>query len=150
MICTCGIASKEKCRELFDATLVKEFSDILYARVHRLTVDTYSLQHPSYIETAKSFAAHLTGMCCTMKYGNDRALMKTLQHWLNGKIQLEKPPLLRKVGSLTIAHIAEAKDGKEHAKLVEEWANDVWNAYAVYHRLAKDWVEQAKRLSKKR
>ena len=145
MACTCGIESKQKCKELFEAVLVKEYSDIQYGHVHRLTVDSYALQHPPYTESIKSFAAHLTGMCCTMEYGNDRELLKLLRKWLDGKVQLEKPPLLTDVGSLTIAHVAAAKDGKEHAKLVEEWAKDVWNSYAVYHTLAKDWIERARR-----
>jgi hypothetical protein len=62
-LCSCGLASKDKCKEIFEAILLKEFSDFRYAKVHRLTVDTYSLQHPDdYMISAKSFAAHLTGM----------------------------------------------------------------------------------------
>jgi hypothetical protein len=32
------------CQEIFETILTKEFSDFRYARVHRLTVDTYCLQ----------------------------------------------------------------------------------------------------------
>ncbi|MFQ5633006.1 MAG: DUF5946 family protein [bacterium] len=146
MACSCGIQSKQKCKEIFDATLVKEFSDFRYAKVHRLTVDAYSLQHPDeYMVSPKSYAAHLTGMCCAMGYGNDRDLLRILQKWLNGKKQLQKPPLPENFGSLTISHIANAKDGAEHEKLVYEWALDAWNAYSGYHELAKDWIETAKR-----
>jgi len=28
-------------------------------------------------------------------------------------------------------------------KLVKEWAADVWNAYAVNHDLAKNWIKVA-------
>ncbi len=33
--------------------------------------------------------------------------------------------------------------GPQHIKLVKEWAADVWNAYAIYHDLAKDWIKLA-------
>lgn len=146
MPCSCGLPSQSSCQEMFDAILVREFSDFRYGRVHRLTVDTYSLQHPSpYMISAKSFAAHLTGMGCIVEYGNDRNLLRLLQQWLDGKKQLDKPELLKHVGDLTIAHIIDAKDAEEHIRLVQEWAADVWHAYTVYHDLAKEWIEQAKR-----
>lgn len=146
MVCSCGLTSSQECKEIFETIIAKEFSDFRYAKVYRLTVDTYSLQHPDpYMISAKSFAAHLTGMCCAMEYGNDRNLLRILQEWLNGKKQLEKPKLLDNLGSLTILHVANAPDGAEHARLVKEWASDVWDAYGEYHGLAKEWIESAKR-----
>ena len=147
MTCSCGLTSAAECKEHFDEILAKEFSDYRYARIHRLTVDTYSLQHPDpYMISAKSFAAHLTGMCCAMEHENDRDLMRTLQQWLNGKREdLEKPPLSEDLGELTIAHIIDADNAAEHEKQVAEWAADVWSAYAVHHDLARDWIEMAKR-----
>jgi hypothetical protein len=54
----------EDCREFFEALLAQEYSDFRYARMHRVVVDAYALQHPAqYIASAKSFAAHLTGAC---------------------------------------------------------------------------------------
>lgn len=150
MLCSCGLPSRQRCQEIFETILTKEYSDFRYAKVHRLTADTYCLQHPAvYMISPKSFAAHLTGMCCAMEYGNDPHLLKILQKWLNGKKQLEKPPMLENLGSLTIAHLANAKDSTEHAKLVKEWAIDVWNAYSVYHDLAKDWIEMAKLMARR-
>jgi len=148
MICSCGFNSNQKCKEFFDTIIAREFSDFRYARVHRLTVDTYSLQHPDpYLISAKSFAAHLTGMCCAMEYDNDRNLLRILQQWLNGKKQLEKPKLLDNVGNLTISSVVRAGDGTEHAKLVKEWAENVWDAYALYHNLAREWIDMAKQES---
>lgn len=145
MVCSCGFTSKEKCKEIFEMILAKEFTDFRYAKVHRLTVDTYALQHPEiYMISPKSFAAHLTGMCCAMEYGNDPELLRLLQKWLNGKKHLEKPQVLEKTGSMAISHVANARDAAEHTRLVNEWATDVWHAYHVYHDLARDWIEQAK------
>jgi hypothetical protein len=87
-----------------------------------------------------------------MEYANDPKLLRLLQQWLNGKKQLEKPQMLDNLGSLTILHVAEARDASEHIKLVYEWAADVWSAYYVYHNLARGWIETAKAeyLSRKR
>lgn len=147
MNCSCGLESEAECKQHFETVLVKEFSDFGYMKIHRLTVDAYSLQHPDpYMLSAKSFAAHLTGMCCFMEYGGDRALLRALQRWLGGKREdLEKPELLEDVGELTIAHIIGALDATEHERRVEEWAADVWRAYAVYHDLARDWIGTARR-----
>jgi len=82
-----GIPSK--CKETFDEIMAKEFSDYRFGRVHRLTVDTYALQHPDpYMISPKSFAAHLTGMCCALDYHNDQELLRFLQKWLSEGKQL--------------------------------------------------------------
>ncbi|MFA9454429.1 MAG: DUF5946 family protein [Candidatus Aminicenantaceae bacterium] len=143
MACSCGAPSQGECHAYFEAILAKEFSDLRYAKAHRLTVDTYSLQHPAvYMVSAKSFAAHLTGMCCAIEHGNDPGLLRKLQRWLNGKKQLEKPEMLHGLGTLTIFHLEKAQTGPEHIRLVWEWATDVWKAYAGYHDRARDWIER--------
>lgn len=126
--------------------MAREFSDFRYGRVHRLTVDTYSLQHPDrYMRSARSFAAHLTGMCVFMEHGGDRELLRLLQRWLNGKRVVEKPPLPEAVGELTIAHLIEAQSPEQHRRRVYEWAEDVWQAYAACHTLASEWIAAARR-----
>ena len=143
MACSCGAPSPEECHAYFEAILAKEFSDIRYAKAHKLTVDTYALQHPAvYMVSAKSFAAHLTRMCAAMECGNDPELLRKLQRWLNGKKQLEKPEMLHHLGTLTIFHLEKAQTGPEHNELVWEWAADVWKAYTAFHDLARDWIKK--------
>ena len=126
---------------MFYASSIKEFSDFQYAKMNRLKVDAYALQHPEiYMVSAKSFAAHLVGMCIAMKYHNDQHLMEALQKWLNGKMELEKPPILTYYGSITIADIMKAKSASEYERFVTDWAKCVWGAYAIYHQLAREWV----------
>lgn len=120
MACSYGQDSADQCKQLFEAILAKEFSNYRYGRVHRLTVDTFSLQHPdSYLASAISFAAHLTGVCCEMEYEDNADLLRRLQRWLSSRPKLEKPGVLVNLGQLTITHIVAAKDGPEHIKLVE-------------------------------
>lgn len=52
------------CQAIMDDLLARDFSNVAYFRVHRMMVDTYCLQHPErYCVSAKSLAAHLTGLC---------------------------------------------------------------------------------------
>jgi len=37
---------KAGCLKVFEEIIAREFSDYRYGRIHRLTVDVYSLQHP--------------------------------------------------------------------------------------------------------
>jgi hypothetical protein len=58
MPCSCGFTSRQKCQEIFETILTKEYSDFRYAKAHRMTVDAYCLQHPDiYMVSPKSFAA---------------------------------------------------------------------------------------------
>lgn len=145
MFCSCGIQSKDECKSMQYAVIVKEAEDFEYAKVHRLRVDTYCLQHPDiHLISSKSFFAHLLGMCIAMEYNNDPNLFKAIGKWEYGKNQMEKPPMLKKFGDLTISHIVNAKDGFEYVKLVKEWANSVWSSYKIYHDLAHIWLEKVK------
>jgi hypothetical protein len=152
----CGAAvpgGEAGCQKLFDEVLEREFGDFRNARVHRLTVDAYSLQHPrKYMRSGKSFAAHLSGMCAALEGGETRAVNQAVQRWLNGPKVLERPadprPLER--GGLTIVHAHGAADGEEHVKRVREWAQSTWDAWKAHHALAREWIDQATRGSGKR
>ena len=142
--CSCGMASAAACRTGFEEILSREFSDATYMSVHRLTVDCYSLQHPQdYMKSAKSYAAHLTGISIFMESDGDQRLLKLTQRWLNGERQLEKPSLPPHFGDLTIANILPAANGREHGERVREWARDIWQAYGQYHGQAREWIRQA-------
>ncbi len=132
------------CRKLFDEVLAKEFSDYKYAREHRLTVDIYSLQHPSdYMQSPKSYAAHLTGLYAAMKCDSSPAINQAMQQWLSTNPKnLERPddPVPRKRGVLTIAYLHEAEGPDEHVRRVREWADSTWDAWRDYSEFAKQWI----------
>jgi hypothetical protein len=136
------------CQALFEALVARDFSDIRYGRMHRMMVDVYSLQHPDrYCASAKSFAAHLTGLSGFMEHeeasrarGSD-----ALQSWLNGDPRISRPTEPRSRGVLTIAHVRAASDPLAHGRAVEEWARSTWAAYAPLHQQARQWIEQAYR-----
>lgn len=139
------------CLKLFEEILAREFSDYRYGRIHRLTVDAYSLQHPDkYMRSGKSFAAHLTGMCAALEYEDALATNQAVQKWLSTNPKIEKPARIPEDrGRLTIDYIHEAPDADEHIKRVREWARDVWNAWSEHHPLARQLIIEASKEIKK-
>ena len=144
----CGASLPEgtDCQGLFDEILAREFGDFRYGRLHRLTVDAYSLQHPErYMRSGKSFAAHLTGMCAALDGDLPHDINRSVQQWLNGPQRIprpEEPPPGRR-GELTIEYVFGAADPEEHLDRVTEWARSTWSAWSAYHDLAREWIEQA-------
>ena len=135
------------CRRRFDDMLARDFSDPRYFRTHRLMVDTYCLQHPSeFCVSAKSFAAHLAGLCWVLEHNADPAMEpERLRQWLNGHCSLWKPepPIYR--GPITIGDLTMKDDPNEWAQAVRQWAEATWAAYADFHLMARHWIEEAQR-----
>lgn len=134
------------CQRLFDEILAREFGDFRYAREHRLMVDAYSLQHPvEYMKSAKSYAAHLTGMCAALERDGTAELNRSVQAWLSGPQTLQRPdnPGPRQRGRLTVAHVHGAGEPEEHLRRVREWAQSTWEAWRDYHHVARQWIEEA-------
>ncbi len=143
----CGLAvpgGVDGCRAWFDAVLVREYEWGVPYLVHRLAVDTYALQHPDrYCVSAKSLAAHLTGLCWALEYSGHPAGLQALQRWLNGVPALTKPALPAARGALTIADVDTAPDAAAYLAAVTRWARATWQAYTALHPLARRWVEAA-------
>ena len=147
---SCGAeveGGKAGCLKLFEEVIAREFGDYRYGRVHRLTVDAYSLQHPEeYMRSGKSFAAHLTGMCAALE-GRDveevQGVNRTVQKWLSTNPKVEKPRIPERRGRLTVAHVHAAADADEHVSRVREWARDAWAAWAEHHELARRLIAEA-------
>jgi len=114
--------------------------------MHRLTVDVYALQHPvEYMRSAKSYAAHLTGMYTALEMGAAAETNRAVQQWLNSSKVFPRPgnPAPRQRGELTIIHVHEAVGPEDHLCRVHQWALSAWEAWRAYHHLARQWVEQA-------
>jgi hypothetical protein len=138
---------REACQRLFDEILAREFGDYRYGRIHRLTVDAYSLQHPGdYMKSAKSYAAHLTGVYAALEEGGAIETNRVVQQWLNGPRVLERPgqPPPRQRGDLTVLHAHAAASPEDHLRLVREWAASAWQAWHAYHQVARQWIDEAR------
>jgi len=145
--CGAGVSGgRAACRRLFDDVLAREFGDYRYAREHRLMVDAYSLQHPDeYMRSAKSYAAHLTGMYGAFGDLVAAEVNRAVQQWLNGRRALDRPgqPGPGRRGTLTVEHVHAAGEPEDHVRRVREWARSTWEAWADYHPFAKRWIDEA-------
>ncbi len=144
----CGAAAAEGkagCLKIFEEILAREFGDYRYGRIHRLTVDAYSLQHPDkYMRSGKSFAAHLTGVYAALEGEDALSINRMVQKWLSTNPQIEKPAHLpKRRGDLTVTYIHAAADADEHIERVREWARDVWGAWSEHHDLARRLISEA-------
>lgn len=136
---------KAGCLKLFEEVIAREFSDYNYGRIHRLTVDAYSLQHPErYMRSGKSFAAHLTGIYAALESEDALAVNQKMRKWLSANPKIEKHVgLPRRRGKLTITFIHSAACADEHTERVREWAREVWSAWSEHHALAKLLIAKA-------
>ena len=132
------------CQEIYEAVANPALGSAGLGRLRDLAFDAYCLQHPdTYCRSAKSYAAHLTRLCCGIEKGGDPQVYRAIQRWLNGAVKLDKPAVLASRGQLTVASLQSAGDPRELQTLAQLWADSVWEAYAAQHALAHAWLQQA-------
>jgi hypothetical protein len=132
------------CQALWDEISAHAYRDPSYAATHALAFDAYCMQHPErYCRSAKSYAAHLTRLCCGWEQGGDPKIYAAIQKWLNGTVAIEKPEAPGYRGQMTVADLRAARQMDEHTRLVHSWAESVWAAYTSQHDLARNWIQAA-------
>jgi hypothetical protein len=141
----CGLAIAggiEGCQRLFEAIGLREYDDMRFARYHRIVVDVYAMQHPDrYGRSAKSFAAHLTGLCAWIDDESaSQSVNASVQRWLSGPSPIVKPPLPPSYGAITIGELVDAEDRVPYGETLRRWARSTWDAYAPLHATARSWV----------
>jgi hypothetical protein len=147
------VGGVEGCNALFQEVVGREFSQPELFQVHRLTVDAYSLQHPTqYMKSAKSAVAHLLGMCWAMEATDGPHVARAMSRFLDGVKHLERPdppPSLSR-GPRQITYVHAAPDSAAHIERVREWAGGVWEAWYVHHEKARAWMREAQGMGKGR
>ena len=127
---------------MFDEFRVREMSELApsYAS-SRLTIDVYCLQHPDrYCVSAKSLAAHLTGVCWALEHGITEGGLRELQRRLETRHDLVKPPVPADHGKLTVADIAALTGPDEYLRALDRWARSTWAAYSDLQEIAREWI----------
>jgi hypothetical protein len=145
---SCGLivaGGTEGCQRLFESIGLREHEDLQFARYHRIVVDVYAMQHPDrYGRSAKSFAAHLTGLCAWIDdEAGAQAANAVVQRWLSGPSPIEKPSLPTRYGAITIGDLVEAEDPLRYGEVLRRWARTTWDAYALLHGTAREWIATA-------
>jgi CTP:molybdopterin cytidylyltransferase MocA len=141
------IGASPACWAAFGELLAREFGDIAFGRVHRLSVDVYAVQHPGTDDRRQrqSVALHLIGLCHWLEHGieSDRltAITQRLASddrswpWLTPPAEYP----------MTVCDMLVARDGVEHVRLVTRWAETTWDAWAPHHATVRAWAGEALR-----
>ncbi len=138
------IGASAGCWEIYGKILAKEYGEYGYPETaHRLTVDTYAVQHPGQpsCQSIQSVNTHLISLCLVLEKGLEgaqalQAIGKALKYasefaWL-------EPPVPN--GQMTVLDVVRARDFSEHQELVHKWARDVWNAWSAYHHVVRKFI----------
>ena len=140
------IGASPGCWAVFGEVLAKEYGEYGYPAVHRLTVDTYAVQHPGTPsrQSIQSVAVHLIGLYLALERGREphvitEALGRAVQRGRSEFVWLEPPA---SQGSVTVLDIVRAGDLAEHQALVGHWARLVWAAWAAHHATVRSWAER--------
>jgi hypothetical protein len=138
--CSAAVDGRAGCQALWDRFSARAVEDLDYAKVHDLAFDAYCMQHvDSYCRSAKSYAAHLTRLCCGLEHDGDPAVYSAIRRWLDGPSPVDRPETLDGLGELTIADVT----GPDIASSVHAWAERVWAAYEPQQGLARTWIAAA-------
>ncbi|WP_169738534.1 DUF5946 family protein [Afifella pfennigii] len=142
-----GVGGLDGCLEIFDGVIGKEFQSPERFAVHRLTVDSYSLQHPErFMVSTKSAATHLAAMCWSLECGLSRNLPLPLKNMVDGQKSFERlePPVPQARGEVTILDVAHIESASDYTAAVWIWARSAWDAWSTHHDQARLWIAQAK------
>jgi hypothetical protein len=142
--CGAPLGGRAGCQAAFDALCARAWETPARGAVHNLVVDAYCLQHPDdYCASAKSYAAHLTGLCCGVEAAGDPRRYWAIARWLDGHRDLVRPEPPAARGALTVAVVQGVDDPAAYGPAVRAWADAVWRAYAAQHATARAWLAAA-------
>lgn len=135
------MTSAPGCWKIYGEILAKEYSLGNYDQImHRVTVDTYAVQHPGTPErrTINSVNFHLIRLFLIFKKNLEasraNSVMKQISEddTLHDNFKWLDPPSFE--NTLTVTDVIKVEDMDAHKKIVREWGLSVWNAWEKKHR----------------
>jgi hypothetical protein len=137
--------SSPSCWATYGQVLAREFSDPGYMAVHRLTVDTYAVQHPGRPspQAIQSVACHLVSLHATIELKMPLAAATQLLGTCADTMQFEWMTPLPGPFAVTVADVWGATDAGSHGVAVEKWANAAWRGWEPHHARVRAWAEKA-------
>jgi uncharacterized protein DUF5946 len=123
------------CWNVYTQVLAREYADaVLFGQVHRLTVDTYSVQHSGGAHPDKSIVGHLCGLHLVLERSIKAEAAGPLMKQVIDRVESWphfEPPAVE--WSLTIADVASAKSMADHIDAVRRWSAEVWKGWSASH-----------------
>jgi hypothetical protein len=131
------------CWAAYGDVLGREYGEWGNPPIHRLTADTYAVQHPGAKSrrAAQSLAVHLLGLYLALDrrvepHRISQEIGRLVAHptafrWL-------EPPSPE--GQVTIVDVRGADTLREHNARVHRWALSVWEAWSDHHETVRRWA----------
>ena len=138
--------SSPGCWRAFGEVLAREYGNPLLAPVHRMSVDTYAVQHPGgdSRQAIQSVGVHLTRLYLLLERGlppeqaNDAML--AIGQAKSRMVKLARPARL---GEITVLDVLAARGADAHIAIVKRWARSAWEAWAPHHDIVRSWASAA-------
>ena len=133
------------CWAAYGEVLVREYSDPAYYSIHRLTVDSYAVQHPGQPspQSIQSVAVHLISLCLVLEHDVDvqhaTAAMQMAVKTKGRFVWLTPPASL---GTVTVADVRAAQNAEQHKQQVYAWTKSAWQAWAPHHATIHGWLAE--------
>jgi CTP:molybdopterin cytidylyltransferase MocA len=138
------IGASPACWAAYGELLAREFGDPAYGRVHRHTVDVYTVQHPGTDgrRQRQSIALHLIALCHWLEHDLDGPRINRITQRLASESR-EWPWLVPpREYELTVRDALAAESGDEHVSTVRRWAASAWEAWSAHHELIRRWAAE--------
>ncbi len=138
--------SSPACWAAFGQVLAREYSAEALLPVHRLTVDSYAVQHPGEAsrQAIQSVGFHLSRLCLFLERGlsaNDaNSAMLRIAKTKSNMTYLTRPD---GIGDLTVVDVLATTDDTAHISAVRRWAQSAWSAWHAHHATIRAWVDAA-------
>ena len=135
--------SSPGCWHVYGQVLSREYSDPAFGVLHRLTVDSYAVQHPGRpsAQAIQSVCVHLISLCLVLERGLAVAyatrVMGAATRTKERFFWLTPPTSL---GEVTVADVGEVATSLQHEEKVRAWAEAAWSAWAAHHATVRAWV----------
>ncbi len=137
--------SSPACWNAFGAVIEREYSDPRLMNVHRLTVDTWAVQHPGdgSRRAIQSVGLHLARLLVQLEQGlSETGTASAMLAFASCKAELpELPP--RQSYRMTVADVVACVEPDEHRRAVLRWAEETWADWADQHDFIRDWARLA-------
>ena len=139
----CGalLGGRVGCDAAFHELGARAASDARFSYRRRAIVDAYCLQHPAYVLSVKSLAAHLCGLCAATERPEDPRAERAIWSAFRVPPNAVKPPLPSVCTSITVAHVHRTSTPDAFRAVADTWIAEVWAAWREHHALARRWLE---------
>ena len=141
--CGAPLGGRVGCDRAFHELGARAMADPVFAYRRRAVVDAYCLQHPAYIASLKSFAAHLCGLCAAVERAADPRAARAVWSDLRIPPGSSKPVLQKMRSTLTLASVHEAATADTFQAAVDAWIAAVWSDWSAHHELARTWLDHS-------